>query len=378
MKVALVHDWITGLRGGERCLQQFIKLYPKADIFTLVHVPGSTDPEIDRRVKETSYLSSLPGIKNIYRHLLPLYPSAISRFDLSGYDLIISLSHAAAKNISVPKGVPHICYCFTPMRYIYDQRRFYFGSATPLLEPLLGLLRSWDTRHAQSVSHFVGISSFIKARIKCFYRREASVIFPPVKTDWIAPANGKQGEAFLYAGALVPYKRPELVIEAFNQLGLPLWVVGKGSEEAKMKQNAGKNIVFLGSPSDGELAEIYRRSKALIFPGIEDFGMVPIECMAAGRPVIGLYRGGLKDTINGLKSWEKLPTAATHPTGVFFRLDADPVTALSNGVRYFLDREEIFKPEWCVRQASMFSPERFDLEWQQFIDQYVKAEATAL
>lgn len=378
MRVALVHDWLTGLRGGERCLQRFLTLYPDADVFTLVHKSGATDANIDAHVKQTSFLNAIPGISGIYRYLLPLYPSAVKHFDFSGYDLVISLSHAAVKNIRVPKQIPHLCYCFTPMRYIWDQRRYYFGSLTPFLEPLFSALRSWDRRGAQGVTHFVGISSFVKARIRCFYHRDASVVYPPVETSWIKPTNGECGEAFLYAGALVPYKRPELVIETFNKLGLPLWVVGSGSEEKKMRAVAKGNIVFLGQVRDHELAELYRRSKALIFPGIEDFGMIPVECMAAGRPVIGLYHGGLKDTVNGLKCWEKLPSAESRPTGVFYRRGLNPVSALTDAVRYFLDRENIFKPQWCVAQAAKFAPEHFDSQWQRVVAQYAEAKTPAL
>ncbi|MFM1849081.1 MAG: hypothetical protein RL417_2555, partial [Pseudomonadota bacterium] len=161
MKVAIIHDWLTGLRGGERCLQAFLEMYPEADIFTLVHVPGSTAPEIDARVKETSFLQKLPGVRRYYRALLPLFPRAIRSFDLSGYDLVVSLSHAAAKNVQVPQGTLHLCYCFTPMRYIWDQVGVYFGRFTPLLWPIIRALRSWDRRGSKGVDHFIAISDFV-------------------------------------------------------------------------------------------------------------------------------------------------------------------------------------------------------------------------
>ncbi|MDP1591074.1 MAG: glycosyltransferase, partial [Prosthecobacter sp.] len=300
MKVALVHDWLTGMRGGERCLLAFLRLYPRADIFTLLHLPGRTSAGIDERVRGTSFLQRLPGIAKYYRLCLPLFPLAVRGFDFTGYDLVISLSHSAVKNIRVPAGCVHVSYCFTPMRYIRDQAWQYFGLATPFLWPVLALLRRWDRRGAQGPDAFVAISRFIAARIRHFYGRDSEVIYPPVDTSWIARAgSGSRGRAFLYAGALVPYKRPELIVRAFNELAEPLWVVGSGPLLSRLKRIAGPNIHFFGQVSDAELSRFSAECRALIFPVREDFGMVPIECLAAGRPVIGLYEGALRETLRG-------------------------------------------------------------------------------
>lgn len=368
MRVAIVHDWLTGLRGGERCLESFLRLYPDADIFTLLHVPGSTAPAIDARVREASFISAMPGARKYYRILLPLYPLAISRFDLSGYDLVISLSHAAAKNVRVPEGVPHISYCFTPMRYIWDQAWNYFGAATPALWPVIGALRGWDRRHSPH-TRFVAISRFVAARIRCFYGSDASVLYPPVDTSWIKPdLRARQGEAFLYAGALVPYKRPELVVRAFSKLGQRLWVAGTGPEERKLRSLAGSNIEFFGHVSDQELAGLYARCRALIFPGAEDFGMVPIECMAAGRPVIALHEGALRETIAGIRPWDNEENAFPGSTGVFFpRNERVQLESLMSSVNFFMANEHRFKPEACLQRASRFSVGVFERGWDELL-----------
>lgn len=374
MKVALVHDWLTGLRGGERCLQAFLSLYPDADIFTMIHVPGSTSPQIDKRVKQVSFMNYLPGVRYYYRLLLPFYPLAIRQLNLEGYDLVISLSHAAAKNVHISEPTRHICYCFTPMRYIWDQAWTYFGALTGVLWPLIKVLRLWDQKRSVGVSRFVGISNFIRARIRCFYHKGADVVYPPVDTAWLNPSIGQQARslrtpaAFLYAGALVPYKRVDLIVEAFNKLGLPLWIAGSGPEEAKLKRMAASNIQFFGHVSDAELAEFYRSCRALLFPVKEDFGLVPVECMAAGRPVIALYEGACKETILGLKPWDKKANkdlAEGSATGVFIKRTrkSGRLAALVESIEYFLQHESEFSKEACLKQAQRFSLKRFYADW---------------
>jgi glycosyltransferase involved in cell wall biosynthesis len=375
MKVALVHDWINGMRGGERCLEVFLRIYPQADIFTLFHTPGKTIHQIDSRVVKVSWLNKLPGAQKFYRFMLPLYPFAIRQFNFTGYDLVISLSHAAAKNVSVPKNIPHIVYCFTPMRYIWDQAWSYFKFLTPLLWPVILCLRRWDLAGSKRPQAFIAISKFIQARIRCFYKRSSTVIHPPVETAWIEPrVTEEKGEAFLWAGALVPYKRPDLVIEVFNKLGEKLWVVGDGPELSKLRLLAKSNIHFLGRLTDQELAEHYRRCRALIFPGIEDFGIIPVECLAAGRPVIGLDRGGLKDTLNGIRHWnlkQKIdPIAVAQASGVFIRyVLGQELKQLEDSIRYFEEHESGFKLEHLLTQAKLFSVERFKFEWNQLLQQ---------
>lgn len=369
MRIAIVHDWLTGMRGGERVLEVFLKLYPQADLYSLLHIPGAVSPAVDARVKGTSFLQKIPGAKRFYRALLPLYPWAAWSLDLSGYDLIISLSHAAAKNIRVPTGARHICYCFTPMRYVWDQTAAYLGAKRFLAWPVIQALRDWDRGGSDGVYRFAAISRFVAARVRCFYDREAAVIYPPVATDWIRPAErAATGEAFLCAGALVPYKRIDLVVEAFNRTGDKLWIVGSGSEEARLRHMAGPNIEFLGRLSDAELADRYRRARALIFPGAEDFGLVPIEMLAAGRPVIGLYDGALRETLDGLKPWDNSQRLAPKDAcGVFFRKGTDPVNELARAVSLFKEIEDAFSPEVCVQAAKAFGVARFCGEWLTFV-----------
>ena len=370
MKVALVHDWLLAYRGGEKCLRAFLDIYPNADIVTLLHVPGASDPAIDANVRQTSYFQKLPGVRRYYRALLPLFPHAARSLKLEQYDLVISLSHAAAKNVRTRSDAVHICYCFTPMRYIWDQRQHYFGRATSFLWPLLAALRRWDVAGSENVDHFVSISQFVRARIRCYYGRDARVIYPPVDTSWIreaGPTIEEQGVAFLYAGALVPYKKPKLIVEVFNELGLPLWIAGAGPEEAALRRLAKNNISFLGRVSDAELAGLYRRCRALIFPGVEDFGMMPVECLAAGRPVIARCHGGLAETVNGLKYWRSDSLAASQASGVFLRRKPENERVeLARVLGLFLRHEHEFKSDVCQTQAQHFGPDRFYSSWTAF------------
>jgi glycosyltransferase involved in cell wall biosynthesis len=377
MKIALVHDWLTGLRGGEKCLLSFLQLYPNADVYTLIHVPGTTDPVIDARVRGCSMLQRFPGVKRYYRLLLPLFPSAARSIDLDGYDLVISLSHAAAKNVRVPASTFHISYCFTPMRYIWDQAEFYFGRRAYWLKPLFTRLREWDVEGAQRVNEFVAISRFVAARVRSFYGRRSEVIYPAVETQWVGECgeafeqHGSSGEQreFLCAGALVPYKRIDAVVEAFRDLPFRLCVAGDGPERRHLEGMAGANVRFTGRVSNPELARLYRDCRALIFPGIEDFGMVPVECMAAGKPVIGPNKGGLRETVVGIPTANQgtRRVVAPSPTGVLFpyRSGIDSA-AIASAVQFFSRREGEFSSGACVTRAQDFAPERFFRDWAAF------------
>lgn len=394
-RVAIVHDWLTGMRGGERCLEYFLSLYPEADLFTLLHKPGAVSPLIESRLRGVSVLQRLPAVWRYYRFALPLYPLAVRSLDLRGYDLVISLSHAAAKNVQLRPGTKHICYCFTPMRYIWDQMEAYLGRWRHLTWPLVWALRWWDVRGGESVTTFVAISHFVAARIRCFYGRRARVVFPPVATSWIKPRSGDEvGRAFLVAGALVPYKRVDLAVAAFRGLEVArLWVVGDGPEMAELRRLAPDNVEFLGRVSDEELAHRYRSCRALIFPGVEDFGMIPVECMAAGRPVIGFGIGGLKETVVGVdcaeldKSPAELDKSVGRTavdgsaaegrahlgvaTGVFAKAsqlrgmhyDAHLVQALRGAIVAFMECEQSFSRDACLAQAEKFSPVEFVKAW---------------
>jgi glycosyltransferase involved in cell wall biosynthesis len=285
VKVALVHDWLTGMRGGERCLEVFCELFPNADLFTLIYQQGAMSPTIARMSIHPSWLQYIPLASRHYRHLLPLFPLAIRQFRLSGYDLILSSSHAVAKGVRRDGSPMHICYCFTPMRYIWDQSHAYFPRSKfssvswALLQLLLRYLRAWDVKTSRGVDEFVAISNNIAAKIRAYYNRTASVIPPPVDCGFFTPDSSPrpQGASFyLIVSALVPYKRVDLAVEAFNRLRLPLIIIGAGPERAKLERSASSYIRFLGWQPDEVVRDSYRRCEALIFPGEEDFGIVPI------------------------------------------------------------------------------------------------------
>jgi glycosyltransferase involved in cell wall biosynthesis len=313
-RVALVHDWLTGMRGGERCLEVLCELFPDAPLFTLLHVPGSVTPTIEQRRIVTSFVQRMPRAAARYRHYLPVFPLAISRFDLAGYDLVVSMSHCVAKGVRVAPGAVHLCYCFSPMRYVWDLSSDYFGpghglAARTLGPPLAAALRHWDRKTA-GVHRFVAISRHIADRIQRAYDRAADVIYPPVDVQRFEIAD-RADDYYLVVGALVPYKRIDLAVAAANRLGRRLVVVGTGPEEARLRALAGPTVRFLGWCSDAEIARLYARCRALIFPAVEDFGITPLEAAAAGRPTIALARGGALETMVGLDAPEP-------PTAVFF------------------------------------------------------------
>jgi glycosyltransferase involved in cell wall biosynthesis len=380
MKVAIVHDWLTGMRGGERCLEAFLDLYPHADIFTLVHIPGTTSKRIDSRVKRVSFLNRCPGIAKLYRGLLPLFPLAAWSLKIEGYDLVISLSHAAAKNVRVAKGTPHICYCFTPMRYIWDQAPAYFkGPLFYLAQPILWPLRVWDKRGAARVTEFVAISSFIAARIRRFYGRRSIVIPPPVRSadeinnqlskEELEIFNNQREPFFLCAGALVPYKRVDVAISSCNKLNLPLWILGKGPELEKLKAKGGSKTRFFGHVSEAFLWESYRRCRALLFPGVEDFGIVPVECLASGKPVIAVQAGGAAETIEGVKVGSNIAALPKRMSGVFIsKSHLGSADELAKAIRYFSTIEALFQVSALRDNAQRFEYSMFFQTWRHFAE----------
>jgi glycosyltransferase involved in cell wall biosynthesis len=327
VKVALVHDWLTGMRGGERCLEVFCEIFPQADLFTLVHQSGAVSPTIERVSIHTSWLQLLPRSTTYYRHLLPLFPLAIRQFRLTGYDLVLSSSHAVAKGVDRDGSPMHVCYCFTPMRYIWDQSHVYFPQnrfspvSWALLQALFRYLRTWDVKTSRSVDEFVAISDHVAAKIRAYYNRTALVIPPPVDCGFFTPASSPppHGTSFyLIVSALVPYKRIDIAIQAFNRLQLPLVVIGAGPERAKLERSASSAITFLGWQPDAVVREYYRRCEALIFPGEEDFGIAPVEAQACGKPVIAFGKGGILETVIPINGSASIETPPRSPTGVFF------------------------------------------------------------
>jgi glycosyltransferase involved in cell wall biosynthesis len=351
MKVALVHYWLVGMRGGERVLEELCKMFPEADIFTHVVDPDRISDRLKRHRIQTTFISRLPFARRHYNRYLPLMPLALESLDLSGYDLIISSESGPAKGIIPPPGAVHICYCHSPMRYIWDQYHLYRAGAGRLTRWLMPFvahrLRQWDLTSAARVDHFIANSTFVASRIKKYYRREATVIHPPVAVEEFTPVAADLIEDYyLLCGELVAYKRPDLAIEAFNASGRPLLVIGDGEERKSLEKIAQPNIHFLGRTTFAELKHHLARCRALIFPGEEDFGMVPLEAQASGRPVIALGRGGVLDSvING-------------ETGVFF--DHPVAEALNGAVERFEDSHLSQNcAEACLRNAEKFGKTEF-------------------
>ena len=348
-RVALVHDWLTGMRGGERCLEVACELFPEAPLYTLLWVPGSVSPVIERRRIVTSFVGRLPRAATRYRAYLPLFPAAIRRLDLGGHDLILSLSHCVAKGVRTPPGALHLCYCFTPMRYVWDLYDDYFGAraglATRLLmPPVAAALRRWDRRTA-GVHRFAAISQHIAERIRRVYGRAADVLHPPVDVQRFRLAEAP-GDFYLVVSALAPYKRVDLAVGAANRLGRRLLVVGTGPEERRLRRLAGPTVELLGWRPDPEVAELYARCRAVLFPSHEDYGIVPLEAAAAGRPTIALARGGALETMVGLDAGDEPPTA------VFFA--EQTVESLAGAIGRFEEAEGRFEPKALRARAERF------------------------
>jgi glycosyltransferase involved in cell wall biosynthesis len=304
MKVALVHDWLTGMRGGEKVLEVLCEIYPDADLFTLFHRRGSVSSLIEERHIETSFVQRLPFAARHYRRYLPLFPWAIERFHFDGYDLVLSSSHCAAKAAIPPSQGRHICYCHSPMRYAWDQFDAYFGpdrvgrlASRWFYRPVLNRLARWDAATAGRVHRFVANSEHVAGRIRRYYNRRAAVVYPPVDTVFFHPGASMPESHFLIVSALVPYKRIELAIDACATIGAPLRIVGDGPERGNLERRGGRGVAFLGPLTGERLRDQYRRARAVLLPGEEDFGIVPVEAQACGIPVVAFGKGGALETV---------------------------------------------------------------------------------
>ncbi len=351
-RVAIIHYWLVGMRGGEKVLESLCRMFPDADIFTHVADPSKLSATLTRhRITETR-IGRLPFAKRMYQQYLPLMPRALEELDLTGYDLVISSEAGPAKGIIPPPDAPHLCYCHSPMRYLWDQYHVYrngAGRLTKLAMPILAhQLRQWDVTSAARVDGFAANSQHVANRISKYWRREATVVHPPVAVEDFAPvAQAELGDFYLWAGELAPYKRADLAVEAFRRLDLPFVVIGGPDKTvARLKAKAGPKTRFMGKVPFAELKSAMARCKALIFPGEEDFGIVPVEVMASGRPVIAYGRGGILDTV------------VDGETGLFFR--DQTVDALIDAVQRF-EQAGLHKadPAVMVARSRLFTEAAF-------------------
>ena len=368
MRIAIVHYWLVGMRGGEKVLEELCHLFPEAVIFTHVFDPGRTSELIKRHEIRTTFISRLPFARRLYQRYLPLMPMALEELDLGGFDLVISSEAGPAKGVITHPDSLHICYCHSPMRYLWDQYPVYRAHAGRLTRLVMSLtmpwLRGWDAASAMRVDRFVANSSFVARRIAKSWRREASVIFPPVDLDSFAVQPEPTRDFYLAAGQLVPYKRIDLAVEACTRLGRRLVVVGTGSDDAKLRAMAGPTVEFRGWASDEELRRLYADCRALLFPGEEDFGIVPLEAMASGRPVIAYASGGALDTV------------VEGETGCFF---AEATAAdLAGAIGRFEREEARFDPRAIRLHAQGFGREVFRARLKGFIDRSLAEHRAAM
>jgi glycosyltransferase involved in cell wall biosynthesis len=357
----LVHDWLTGMRGGEKCLEVLCRRWPAARLYTLLHARGRVSPAIERLGPRTSPLQWLPGVGRYYRYLLPVMPLAAG-WRLTDCGLVVSFSHCVAKAAVPPPGVPHVSYCFTPMRYAWHMRRAYFDGrptvAGRVRDAILARLREWDRRVSDRVTHFVAISRTVRDRIRECYGRDSVVIYPPVHTSFYTPALMPREDYYLAVSAFAPYKRLDLAIAACRRLGRRLVVIGTGQDAARLQAAAGDGVEFLGWQPDAAIRDHLRRCRALLFPGEEDFGIVPLEAMACGTPVIAYNRGGATETV--------LPAGVTGgPTGVLF--DEQTEDGLVTALEAFERDADRFDPRAARRQALRFSASRYEAELMAYL-----------
>ncbi len=362
MRVALVHDYLVEYGGAERVLSALTEIFPYAPIYTLVYDEKLTKGAFADKKIHTSFLQKIPGARSHHRLFPVLMPIAVEQFDFSRFDLVFSDSGSYAKGIITPPNVLHICYCHTPMRYAWDDSQKYikeFKGYSSLIKKfipfLMNYIRLWDKVSADRPDYFIANSHFVSARIKKYYHRDSEVIHPPVEISQL-PATSCQPSAkdyFLMVGRLLPYKRFDMAIEAFNRLKLPLKIVGEGPEIKRLKKRANSNIEFLGWLPDAKLTDYYSRARAFIFPQEEDFGIVPLEAMAAGTPVIAFKAGGALETVEENK------------TGIFF--GEESIESLIKAIENFQKREKEFDPIAIHERALKFNKEIFQEKIEKFI-----------
>lgn len=370
MKIAMVHDWLVVYAGAERVLEQMLLVFPDADLFSLIDfVPDSERAFLGGRKARTSFLQRLPGARTGYRRYLPLMPLAIEQLDLSGYDLVISSSHAVAKGVLTGPDQLHLCMCYSPMRYAWDLQHQYLretgmdrGLRGAVARYLLHRVRSWDARTGAGVDGFMAISHFVARRIQKAYRRDSTVIYPPVDVDTFTPVTSDRSDFYLAASRLVPYKRLDVVVDAF--VAMPdrtLVVIGDGPEAPRLRARAPGNVQFLGHQPLEVLRDHMRRASAFIFAAEEDFGIVPLEAQACGCPVIAYGKGGALETIRGLRH--------AQPSGVLFEVQT-PESVREAVVTFERERPGL-TPANCRENALRFAPARFRGEFEGYVREQV-------
>jgi glycosyltransferase involved in cell wall biosynthesis len=360
VKLAIIHDWLTGMRGGEKVLDAVCERFPGAELFTLVHVRGSVSPAIERLRPHTSFVQHLPFVRRLYRAYLPLFPAAVEQFDLDRFDVVLSISHCAVKSVIRSRRATHVCYCLTPMRYAWDQFDAYFGVdrmgpvGSAVMRQAMKRMARWDRATSGRADRYVAISHHVAGRIRRYYNRDATVIYPPVDTDFYTPATTATNSTpyALVVSALVPYKRIDLAIDAARLAGIPLTIVGDGPERARLERAANGSATFLGRRSNEEIRELYRGAAVTLLPGEEDFGIVPVEAQACGTPVVALARGGATETVIDGR------------TGILVEDSSAP--AFADGIARALSAS--FDRSAIRRHAERFSRERFVKEIAELVD----------
>lgn len=374
-RVALIHDWLTGMRGGEKVLEHLCAMFPEAPIYTLFHFPGTVSAAIESHPIHTSFLQRAPRIRHHYRRYLPLFPAAIEEFDLSGYDLVVSSSHCVAKGVIAPPDALHACYCHTPMRYAWDQEHVYFprrrGLGPRLRSLALTGLRAWDVSSASRVKLFMANSGFVAQRIQAYYGRGSEVVHPPVDVDFFTPARpGKNGHGrpagekpyCVMVSALAPYKRIEVAMAACERLGIDLNIVGEGPERARLEAMATPNIHFLGKVDGRRLRDLYRGASAFLQPGIEDFGIASVEALACGTPVVATARGGILDIVEDGRHGVLYPDCAA---------PADVADAIDKALRMGFNSLDLRK------RAESFAAPRFVERIQHLVSSFSSSSVRA-
>lgn len=367
-KIAIIHEWLVTFGGSELVLRELLRLFPKARVFTLFDTMRGSDREfLGLGATAPSFLNRIPGASSRHRSFLPLFPAAVRSLDVSGFDLVISNSHAVAKNVCAHRAQLHLSYCLSPMRYAWDLREQYLteaglsrGVRGVAARALLESLRRWDSRCTSGVDSFATLSHFVADRIQRAYGREAHVVYPPVDTNFFTPdAVGTSGEYYVTASRFVPYKRVDLIARAFSQMpDRKLIVIGDGPDAAKVRAAAGSNVTLVGHVERARLRDLLRRARAFVFAAEEDFGIAPVEAQACGIPVIAYGRGGATETVRGLHH--------PAPTGVHF---AEQTTeAIVRAVDAFECASSAITPEACRTNAESFSEARFRAEFGAFVE----------